>query len=520
MKLKERLVAASLGFMAALCILAIYPLIWSPPLVQTKSHQINAPSSIRSLRQQRNLQKTDASAGHSEQQIASNQQDQKVEELSVVKQQKTPLSVKKSKDEYVDVREALDSIVRSQGVWRDLLHQISSSIEGTKQAKTIAEHLNVAPKETSDWQKFQLGVSEEALYDDDQLVTNILHSMSTKPFSAISQKEGGTQFKLIVELEDGGEALFKPMRFPRAQETLPDHFYFTDFERHNAEIAAFHLDRLLGFRRAVPVTGRHINITTDIYELAEADLLKTFFISPAGNLCFHGKCSYYCDTSHAICGHPDNLEASLAAFLPPKKLAPRKTWRHPWRRSYHKRRKANWETDDDYCEFVKEVVPYNKGRRLLDVMDMAVLDFLMGNMDRHHYETLKTFGNHTYPLHLDHGRGFGKSYHDELTILAPIYQCCMIRSITLDRLLKFHNGAADHKLSLGGALKLSLEQDPVTPVLLDAHFEAVDRRVGIILKLLRECLQATTTNASEVIFSHDDLYDSGYDAVENDKAFN
>ena len=72
-----------------------------------------------------------------------------------------------------------------------------------------------------------------------------------------------------------------------------------------------------------------------------------------------------------------------------QKLAPRKTWRHPWRRSYHKRRKANWETDDEYCEFVKEVIPYNKGRRLLDIMDMAVLDFLMGNMDRHHYETLK-----------------------------------------------------------------------------------------------------------------------------------
>ena len=176
----------------------------------------------------------------------------------------------------------------------------------------------------------------------------------------MEQKEGGTQLKLIVTFDDGGQAMLKPMRFPRSQETLPNHFYFTDYERHNAEVAAFHLDNILGFRRAIPVTGRTVNITRDIYALAEGDLLKTFFISPAGNLCFHGKCSYYCDTSHAICGAPDTLEVSLAAFLPSKSVVPRKTWRHPWRRSYHKRRKAQWETDAEYCDVVRDVHPYNQ----------------------------------------------------------------------------------------------------------------------------------------------------------------
>lgn len=38
---------------------------------------------------------------------------------------------------------------------------------------------------------------------------------------------------------------------------------------------------------------------------------------------------------------------------------------------------------------VKDIHPYSEGRRLLDIMDMAVFDFLTGNMDRHHYETFK-----------------------------------------------------------------------------------------------------------------------------------
>ena len=51
----------------------------------------------------------------------------------------------------------------------------------------------------------------------------------------------------------------------------------------------------------------------------------------------------------------DGILLSSPFFM--QTMAPRKTWRHPWRRSYHKRRKANWETDEAYCEIVREVKP-------------------------------------------------------------------------------------------------------------------------------------------------------------------
>ncbi|XP_055705963.1 extracellular serine/threonine protein CG31145 isoform X1 [Phlebotomus papatasi] len=352
-------------------------------------------------------------------------------------------------------------------------------------------------KNASNLEKFQLRICKRELYKkDDPIVEAVIRDMAVLPINHVVQKEGGTQIKLIIEYPNDIKALFKPMRFPRDQQTLPNHFYFTDFERHTAEIAAFHLDGLMGFRRAMPVVGRTLNITTEIYQVSDDELLKTFFVSPSNNLCFHGKCSYYCDTSHAICGSPDTLEGSFAAFLPTYEQAGRKVWRHPWRRSYHKRRKAQWETDADYCSMVRDIPPYDQGRRLLDLMDMSVFDFLMGNMDRHHYETFKIFGNDTFPLHLDHGRGFGKPFHDELTILAPVLQCCLIRASTLETLLRFHNGKR-----LSESMRDSMAKDPIAPVLWEPHLEALDRRVGIILQGIRDCLKKNSHE--EVIVSND-----------------
>ncbi|KAL8593352.1 hypothetical protein ACOMHN_067308 [Nucella lapillus] len=240
---------------------------------------------------------------------------------------------------------------------------------------------------------------------------------------------------------------------------------------------------VLGFNRVPPVGGRVLNMTRDIRRLADNKLARTFFVSPAGNLCFHGTCSYYCDSGHPICGHPDHMEASLMAFLPPEKMARRQTWRNPWKRSYSKHRKAYWEVYSDLCDKVKKRSPYNSGRRLLDIVDMSVLDYLMGNLDRHHYESFRSLGNDSFIIHLDNGRGFGKSHQDEASCMAPLLQCCTIRLSTLQRLVRLYAGPRP----LSAVLRQSLTRDAVWPVLLESHLQALDRRLLKVLQAVRTC---------------------------------
>ena len=58
----------------------------------------------------------------------------------------------------------------------------------------------------------------------------------------------------------------------------------------------------------------------------------------------------------------------------------------------------------------------------------------------------------------------------------------MMRSSTLGMLLKYHTSPQ----TLGDALSESLKQDALNsynPILLDPHFKAIDRRVGIVLQV-------------------------------------
>ncbi|XP_022643938.1 glycosaminoglycan xylosylkinase-like isoform X2 [Varroa destructor] len=300
----------------------------------------------------------------------------------------------------------------------------------------------------------------------------VLRELSTADILTADIATKGTQLKLLLTLRGGQQALFKPMFYPRTHIIRDGPFAGSD--RHNGEIVAFHLAGLLGMHRTPIVAGRRISL--DEIRGKSTPALNTTFYKEGNRSCFYGKC-YYCKRANGVCGDDSGqLEGAVVLLLPPKfRLQPH---RSPWQRTYKNGVYARWETDMSYCKRVR-FIPEFSGRRILDLMDNAIVDFLIGNADRHHVETFQGVKDSPILL-LDNGKSFGNPYEDDFSILAPLYQCCLLRNQTYHRLAMFVG-------KLGAGLERMTREDPLYPLLTQDHFDAIDRRLKLVLGTLLYC---------------------------------
>ncbi|XP_051867813.1 glycosaminoglycan xylosylkinase [Pristis pectinata] len=310
----------------------------------------------------------------------------------------------------------------------------------------------------------------------------ILHAMATKKIIKADVGYKGTQLKALLVLEGGQKVVFKPKRYSRAY--VVEGEPYAGYDRHNAEISAFHLDRILGLRRAPVVVGRYVNLNTEIKPVASEQLLSTF-LTIGNNSCFYGKC-YYCRESEPACADGHIMEGSVTLWLPD--IWPLQKHRHPWGRTYREGKLARWEYDESYCDAVKKTPPYDSGPRLLDIIDTAIFDYLIGNADRHHYESFQDDGGASMLILLDNAKSFGNPSLDERSILASVYQCCIIRVSTWSRLNYLKNGV------LSTAMRTAMSHDPISPILTDAHLEAMDRRLMSVIATIKQCIEQFGTD--------------------------
>lgn len=142
--------------------------------------------------------------------------------------------------------------------------------------------------------------------------------------------------------------------------------------------------------------------------------------------------------------------------------------------------------DLNYCSnYVKKKLPLKP--RILDLIDASVFDYLIGNADRHHYEVFKDVPN-SIVLFLDNGKSFGNSEVDEFTILAPLYQCCLVRSSTFERLILL-SLSQNSTLYLSNILEDILSFDSLSPILSQSHLQALNRRLKFIIAVIMYCFE-------------------------------
>ncbi|KAI2810646.1 Glycosaminoglycan xylosylkinase [Blomia tropicalis] len=315
----------------------------------------------------------------------------------------------------------------------------------------------------------------------------ILNSLQSTRIVKSDVSRKGTQLKLLLTLQGGQYALFKPMRYDR--QYVPDGIY-AGADRHNGEIVAFHLSRILNMRKVPIVASRNLNVLTEIKQVASESLSATFINQTNQNgsfisNCFYGEC-YYCNEYDSVC--PDaagHIEGAMILMLPLHYKLQR--IRNPWQRTYRDNMKPRWENDSHYCLYVRKSIGTNNQERLLDMVETSIFDFIIQNADRHHYEVFKDVSNSALLL-IDNGKSFGNASHDEITILFPLLQCCVIRNSTYQHLKKLS------LIKISRIINELLVNDPLWPLLTDDHIVAMDRRLVMILAAIEICLETFNKN--------------------------
>ncbi|KPJ08674.1 Glycosaminoglycan xylosylkinase [Papilio machaon] len=315
--------------------------------------------------------------------------------------------------------------------------------------------------ETEKW------VSDESLFPHTNGAPGqILRAIQNSQIALVDNAPKGTQLKLLLLLEGKQKLYFKPKRY-ELDNVIKGKIY-AGYDRHNSEVFAYYLAMVLNFKWIAPSVIRKIHIERDVVPKATLALNKTMLKSESGSTCIYGKC-FYCKRNETVC--PDqNGEIEGAAILYLDRQF--KIHKSPWRRSYTTK-KMEWEENNNFC---KKVTATLSLKRILNLIDVAIFDFLIQNGDRHRYEVYKD-----QIVLLDNGKGLGNPSVDELDILAPLYQCCMLSLKTWQNLELLSGGSLSETIELLAGYqgnKLATEE----------HFRAVDRRLMKIYATVQYCI--------------------------------
>lgn len=302
-------------------------------------------------------------------------------------------------------------------------------------------------------------------FENEELAV-VFDMLQNAKISSVVFASGGTQFKLLLGLEGGLTAIFKPERYHRG------------WDRPNAEVAAFHLSRLLDMRRAPVAVGRRIHVAKELLPAASSGFRVAFVKHRDTPNCIKGTCRW---CGPPVCPQPDGkIEGVMILMLPNETSTGSSLSLHSVNSSLFDQPK--------YSNKARQRVK-NSTSRLLDIAEASIFDFLIQNIDRHHYEYIDNEEGDGAVLLIDQGKGFPPDYKETMRLLAPLSVLSMLRNQTLQHL----QWISKWNISLSDALERLTSVDISTPygatgkgVLSGADLFSLDRRFDIVVKRLQE----------------------------------
>lgn len=273
----------------------------------------------------------------------------------------------------------------------------------------------------------------------------------------------GTQLKLLLTLKGDQQVVYKPQWYNK--ERIIEGPVYAGKDRYGSEIVAFYLSVLLDKPLTPLSIERTISLKYDVLPVASKRLLNTSF-EKNDRTCIYGKC-FYCKKEDPICENENNLLTGAVIFNIKKTFS---NYRSPWQRTYKKGKRALWEDDPNYCKVLQSKLTK---KRKFDLIDTAIFDFLIQNGDRHHYETYED-----NVVWIDNGKGLGNPHVQHLDILAPLYQCCIVREKMWKSLLSLAGGNLAKLLKLMPDIENFLTQD---------HIKAMEERLLLIFATVEYC---------------------------------
>ncbi|KAK3595919.1 hypothetical protein CHS0354_032426 [Potamilus streckersoni] len=288
-------------------------------------------------------------------------------------------------------------------------------------------------------------------------------------------------FKWLLTLEGEQKILYKPLLLQKDQRETKCN---TGCEHPEYEVTAFVINRLLGFNNMPITTGRQISWFEEIYPVATQDIKSRMKVKNNTDVCFHWKCPYVEGISE-FCFRRGIIQGSATVWLNKTVnifYAYNSTDYQYHDFHYYSRRAIFMQYlqgDNRYCSVFRSIPPYTEDRMFYHVIDMAVIDYMLNNVDQRHTYIIGDDGKTIVNIMIDFGQSLCPTPNTVLG--APIYQCCSIRNSTFKAVYRLRD-------TLEQEFEKETRDDPLYPLLLPNFFDQIKRQTKELATFLDFCV--------------------------------